>query len=155
MKKVALALLVFVSLNADLLELVHKGKFFKCDSAISQEFDSYMNSSDGRVSTDYFSLGGKTFSIMATYGTQGDGVWQHTVFEKDGSICYAYSTTDIVTNKSCIAYKEENPVWKYISSQGDFTWTKNKGNVDALLKNLPNGGCSIKFMLSKKYPADK
>lgn len=150
-----LAVFLSTCINADLLELVHEGKFFKCDSAISQEFASYIKSDEGRVSRDYFSAGGKTVSLMATWGKQGDTVWKYTVFENQDSKCNAYSVSEITTNKSCMAYKEENPAWKYVASQGDYTWTENKGKVDALMSNLPNGGCSVKFKMSKTYPADK
>lgn len=136
------------------MDLVHKNGFVGCDSAIKQQFKSYMESGDGRVSIDYFEKNGKTFSIMATWGKVGDSIMQHTVFEKSGTVCYAYQLSQISTEESCDEYKEANPVWKYVDSKGDYLWTKNSGGVDALMKRLPNGGCYISYNVSNKYSVD-
>lgn len=147
--------LVFIAsnANADILDMAHKAGFTGCDSAISERFSFYIKAGVGRVTTDHFN-NGKSYSIMVTYGDQGDPVMQRAVFEKDGAKCNSYDTSMITSKLSCIAYKEENPVWKYIASQGDFTWTQNSGGVDALLLALPSGGCGVIFNINNSYPAD-
>ena len=67
-----------------------------------------------------------------------------TFINNDGS-CQAYMFGQIVTQKSCIQYKEENPVWSYIEAQGDNIWVKNPGGVIAILKNAPVDGCIVSF----------
>lgn len=156
MKKIGLlTTLLFLNLHAELVDLAHNAKFYKCDSAINQEFKYYLKSSNGESKSYFFNKDGTTFAILATWGAQGDGIMEHTVFEKHGSSCNAYQTATIITNKSCIAWKEENPAWSYVRSVSDFTWTVNKGGIDSILTNLPNGGCSINFNSNTIYPIDK
>jgi hypothetical protein len=138
----------------DALELPHGAGFYGCDTAINKSLSFYIKSETGRISGDYFMKNPSTYALMVTFGTQGDSVFQHFVFEKKGSSCYVYQTS-IITNKiGCLAWKEENPEWKYVASSGDFTWTKNKGGVDGLLNTLPSGGCSVIYNQNNIYPTD-
>lgn len=156
MKKIVLLItLLFLNLNADLVDLAHDAKFYKCDSAINQEFKYYLKSSNGEAKAYYFNQDSNTFALLATWGDKGDGIWQYSIFSKSGPSCNVYQTATITTNKSCIAWKEENTAWKYVKSNGDFTWTANKGGIDTILTNLPNGGCNINFNMNSKYPIDK
>lgn len=150
---ISVGLLTASNSNADLLDMAHRAGFTGCDSAINERFSFYNKADSGRVTTDHFN-NGKTFSIMATFGVQGDSVMIRSVFEKDGDKCNSYATSMITSKLSCIAYKEQNPAWKFVESQGDFTWTKNSGGVDALLLALPAGGCGILYNVNSIYPAD-
>ena len=96
--------------NAELLALVHKNGFTGCDTAISKEFEGYVNSSEGRVSVDSIDDKPRTLSVIATWGKVGDSVFQRTVFERNGATCNTYQTSMISYAQNCIAYKEKNPV---------------------------------------------
>jgi hypothetical protein len=149
-----------LSANADvdsarLLAMVHKAGFTGCDTAILKEFDDYLKSPTGRISGDYFKKGGRTYSLMATWGKPRDSIFQHTTFEKDGDTCNTYQVSMIDNDENCMAYKEQNPVWKYVESTGDYMWTKNAGNVDALMQTTRGGSCNVVYQINKTYPADK
>lgn len=146
-----------ISANADeqVLSLAHKYGFNGCDNAINAEIASYDKSATGRISLEHFEQSNKSISILFTFGTPGDSVFVSDVFTKDANICYVYKYSQINSVDSCIAYKENNPAWKFVDTQGDYTWTKNIGGVDALMLSLPKGGCVVNFKSSNKYPADK
>lgn len=158
---VCLSFLSTMSLNANaddssatVLSLAHKASFNGCDGAIVKEFEGYINSDSGRISSDYFNKNGQTFSLMATFGSQGDSVFIRTVFEKDGETCKAYRTTIVSSSDNCMAYKEKNLAWKYVEATGDYMWTKNAGGVDALMQTTKGGYCNIIFNIAKNYPAN-
>ena len=140
--------------NAGILGLVHKDGFNGCDSAIEKQFAYYIKSPGGRLSKDYFEANGKTLSIMATWGEPGDSIFQKVVFEKTNTECRAYITSFLTSKMSCMEYKEKNPDWKYIDTQGSYTWLQNKGGVDALFNTLPSGDCGILYSYSTSYPID-
>jgi hypothetical protein len=153
MMSVMLLVLVVSNVNADVITMAHNAGFTNCDTAINEALSFYNKSDSGRINTAYFNDNTKTFSAMVTFGEQGDTVFQRVIFENDGSACYAYETSMITSKLSCIAYKEENPVWKFVATQGDFTWTQNGKGINALLKNQPSG-CSIFYEQNVKYSLD-
>lgn len=152
----ALCTIMFASMgaNAELMNMVNKIGLKGCNSAIEKNFASYIKAGNGRVTVDYFKKTGPTFSIMATWGDAGDTMLQRTIFVKEGGSCNTYQTSILTTAESCMSYKETYAAWKYVATSGDYVWTKNSGNVDALMKTLPKGGCSVTFNVSSTYPAD-
>jgi hypothetical protein len=140
--------------SSKFLAMVHKANFVGCDSAILKNFDGYIKSPDGRVTTDSFKKGGNTYSITATWGKMGDSIYQRTVFEKNGAACQAYQTTIIAVDDNCMAYKEKTPAWKYVEATGDYIWTTNTGGVDALMQTTKGGSCNVIYQITKNFPAD-
>ena len=138
--------------SKDLLYMAHKAGFNRCDKAIAEEFKSLANNSDGVASTGYFN--NRSFSVMATWGKKNDSVWKNTTFIKFGRRCLAYSLIGSTFPSKCDAFKTKNPEWQVMKKATDFTWTQNKGGVNALLKDLPNGSCSITYRIHQAYEVD-
>lgn len=136
-----------MNLSAGPIEMAHKAGFVGCDTAINTELSHYMKSDNGRVNIEYddVKMKNKVISFLVTYGRSGDTVLEKATFINNDGSCQAYMFGQIVTQKSCIQYKEENPVWSYIEAQGDNIWVKNPGGVIAILKNAPVDGCIVSF----------
>ncbi|MGI9279715.1 MAG: hypothetical protein ACR2PX_08800 [Endozoicomonas sp.] len=134
---------------SNLIELAHKAGFDRCDAAITTEFKDLAEQGNGVASTGYFN--DRSFNIMATWGSQKDSVWKNTTFIKFGRSCLAYSVIGTVYGGSCSAFNDKNPQWGVIKEQGGFTWTKNKGGVNAIMKSLPNGSCEITYRIHQNY----
>lgn len=141
------ALISSMTAFAGPIEMAHNAGFVGCDTAINTELSSYMQSDSGRINIEYddVKLKNKAISFLVTFGSSGDTVLQKTTFINHGGSCQTYIFAQITTPKSCIQYKEENPVWKYVEAQGDNIWVKNPGGVIAIFKNAPVGGCIISF----------
>ncbi|MCW7552350.1 hypothetical protein NX722_06765 [Endozoicomonas gorgoniicola] len=135
--------------DSDLLDLAHKAGFNRCDTAIETEFSDMTRIGNGVASTGYFN--DRSFNVMATWGNDRDSVWKNTTFIKFGRSCLAYSVVNTTFKNSCSAFKEQNPEWKVIREQGDFTWTRNAGGVNAILKSLPNDVCAITYRIHQAY----
>ncbi|WP_062270451.1 hypothetical protein [Endozoicomonas arenosclerae] len=134
---------------SNLIELAHKAGFDRCDSAIATEFKDLATQGNGVASTGYFN--DRSFNIMATWGDEKDNVWKNTTFIKFGRSCLAYSVIGTTYNASCSNFNEKNPEWGVIKAQGGFTWTRNKGGVNAIMKSLPNGSCEITYRIHQNY----
>lgn len=143
----AMGLFAVSSVSAGPIEMAHKAGFVGCDNAINTELSGYTQSGNGRINIEFDSvrMKNKAISFLATYGDSGDTVLNKITFLNLGGSCQTYVFIQITTAKSCIQYKEENPVWKYVEAQGDNIWTENQGGVNAILKNAPVGGCIISF----------
>jgi hypothetical protein len=117
--------------------------------------ESYEHSSSGRINVNFSDeLVDRMITLTVTFGVPGDSVFSTVTFLHEGSSCWSVKTSMITTPKQCMQYKEENPVWKYVETQADVTWTVNPGGVNALLKSLPSGGCVIAWpSITHKYPA--
>lgn len=138
---------------ADPVEMANKAGFKGCDNAISEEMSHYINADNGRINIEYDdeNFKGRSISFLTTHGNNGDTVLQKNTFIKSGASCQVYLFGQITTQKSCMQFKEENPVWKYVSSQADNIWTKNSGGVIAILKSGPIGGCIVSYNRSAAY----
>ena len=141
------ALISSMNASAGPIEMAHNAGFIGCDTAINTELSSYMHFSCRRINIDYddVKMKNKAISFLVTFGRSGDSVLQKTTFINHGGSCRTYIFGQITTPKSCIQYKEENPVWKYVEAQGDNIWVKNPGGVSAILKSAPVGGCIVSF----------
>ena len=135
----------------DLIKMAHKAGFNRCDAAIVEEFKGLANNDDGVASTGYFN--NRSFSIMATWGEEKDSVWKNTTFIKFGRRCLAYSLIGSTFPSTCAAFKAGNPQWETMKKAADFTWTTNKGGINALLKDLPNDHCSVTYRIHQAYEA--
>lgn len=140
-----------LSQASDLLSLAHKAGFDRCDSAIATEFQDLSTNGNGVASTGYFN--DRSFNVMATWGKDRDSVWKNTTFIKFGRNCLAYSVISTTFPAGCVVFKEKNPQWSVIKEQGDFTWTRNKGGVNAIMKSLPNGACEVTYRVHQTYQA--
>jgi len=129
--------------------------FKGCGGAIREAMKSYIRSPDGRYFTKWSDETiVNSYFFGAAFGQAGDTIYQDTAVVKAGNICVVTTSTVLTVNQRCIQYKEENPAWTYEATLGDYTFTKNKGGVRALLKDF-NSGCVVQFNMAQKYPADK
>ncbi|MDD7805120.1 MAG: hypothetical protein PUP46_06090 [Endozoicomonas sp. (ex Botrylloides leachii)] len=142
-------LLPLSAYGTDLTAMAHKAGFNRCDHAIAEEFKGLAQKGDGVASTGYFN--NRSFSIMATWGKKKDSIWKNTTFVKFGRRCLAYSVVGSTFPSTCSVFKAENPQWKSMKQVADFTWTQNKGGVNALLKDLPNDHCSVTYRIHQAY----
>ncbi|WP_263078948.1 hypothetical protein [Endozoicomonas sp. Mp262] len=154
---ILLALLTIFPLSlpasaTDLLSMAHKAGFNRCDSAILEEFKGLSENGEGVASTGYFN--NRSFSVMATWGKDKDSIWKNTTFIKFGRRCLAYSLVGSTFPTDCTSFKSENPQWQEIRKAADFTWTQNQGGINALLKDLPSGGCSVTYRIHQAYTID-
>ncbi|AMO56433.1 hypothetical protein GZ77_06485 [Endozoicomonas montiporae] len=137
---------------SDLLALAHNAGFNRCDSAIQTEFSDMARVGNAVASTGYFN--DRSFNVMATWGKDQDSVWKNTTFIKFGRSCLAYSVINTTFAKGCDTFKQQNPEWEEIRKQGDFIWTRNAGGVNAILKSLPNGVCSVNYRIHQTYDSE-
>ncbi len=139
--------------SAGPIEMAHKAGFTGCDKAISTEMAHYTNYGNGRINIEYDNkrFKNKAISFLTTHGNSGDTVLQKNTFINHGGSCQAYLFGQITTSKNCVQFKEENPVWTYVESQGDNIWTKNSGGVIAVLKSAPIGGCIVSYNRAALY----
>lgn len=135
--------------GTDLISMAHKAGFNRCDNAITEEFKGLAQNGEGVASTGYFN--NRSFSVMATWGKKKDSVWKNTTFIKFGRRCLAYSLIGSTFPSKCSAFKTNNPQWETMKQAADFTWTQNKGGINALLKDLPNDNCSITYRIHQAY----
>ncbi len=156
MPRTGILLMVLMALPSaqasDLLSMAHKAGFDRCDSAIIEEFKGLSEKGDGVASTGYFN--NRSFSVMATWGKDNDSVWKNTTFIKFGRRCLAYSLVGSTFPNNCKSFKTNNPQWHEVKQTTDFTWTQNEGGINALLKDLPNEGCSVTYRIHQAYDID-
>ena len=134
---------------SNLVKLAHKAGFNKCDQAIEAEFRDLDKQGNAIASTGYFN--NRSFNIMATWGAEGDSVWKNTTFIKFGRSCLAYSVIGITYQEACSNYQKKNPEWAEVRKLGDFTWTKNKGGVSAIMKEPSKDRCEITYRVHQNY----
>lgn len=138
----------FLSFAAENLpiRMAHEVGFFGCDSLIEEEFKVFNASSSNRINISYDRrFKDKFIGFLATYGSIGDGVLQSVTIVNHGKECQSFTFTEIITTKSCMQYREENPYWGDSATQGDYFWTQNNGGVIAIFKTAPVGGCIVSF----------
>ncbi|MDP0587719.1 MAG: hypothetical protein QS748_00295 [Candidatus Endonucleobacter bathymodioli] len=156
MSRTSIALVLLVTCSSahgvDLISMAHKAGFNRCDDAISKEFSSLSENGEGVASTGYFN--NRSFSVMATWGNEKDSVWKNTTFIKFGRRCLVYSLVGSTFPSTCSVFKEKNPQWETKKKVVDFTWTQNKGGINALLKDLPGNNCSVTYRIHQAYNID-
>ncbi len=118
--------------------------------AIREAF-SNAGGSDINVNTDYFSeIASSDITLTAIYGRAGDSVQQQTTITKIGKSCYSKSLTILTETKSCTAYLNELPKFKYVKEINGHILAKNAGGIDLSLKPL-NNGCVAIFQGNNKF----
>ncbi|MGI9275722.1 MAG: hypothetical protein ACR2PT_12870 [Endozoicomonas sp.] len=136
---------------SDLINLAHKAGFDRCDNAITTEFKELAVNGNGVASTGYFN--NRSFNVLATWGGKDYSALKSSTFIKFGRKCLAYSIINTTYSGACKTFMEKNPGWEMIREQGSFTWTRNKGGVNAILKTLPNQICDITYRIHQTYEA--
>lgn len=124
------------------LKLAHEKGFVGCDAAITKAFAE--TGGDIRVNVSQVpDTHADTLRLTATSGNPGDSIFVDAEFRRLGSKCFYSQTAIITSEKSCIAYKEENPAFRFVAQSTDFTWTQNSGGVLLLLKSVGSGCVAI------------
>jgi hypothetical protein len=116
----------------------HKQGFKGCDSAIKKVYEN-AGGTDIRVNVTVDNSNPNFLSMVSSWGSKGDSVFNKTTFIKEGKKCHYDLTGVLHTTKSCLAYAKENSSFDYTAETGDYIWMKNKGGVLMLLHPAGSG----------------
>lgn len=130
------------------VQQAHQQGFKSCDSAIRKTHE-HAGGSDIRVNVTTHSDNPNQLTMESTWGNKGDSVFMKATYFNKGKQCKYDLISILHTAKSCMAYAQEMPMFRYISETGDYIWMKNKGGVNMLLH--PTGqGCSAIFTYAQE-----
>ena len=126
----------------------HGQGFTGCDRAIKRHHEN-AGGADIRVNVASYKNNPNLLTMVSTWGSKGDSVFSKATFLKQGQKCF-YDTTSIITSsKSCLAYAQSVPAFKYVAETGDYIWMKNEGGASLLLKPVENG-CIATFTVDQE-----
>ncbi|MHB0765817.1 hypothetical protein ACYCFC_15770 [Stutzerimonas sp. NM35] len=157
MKKYAALLAVLtstVTLAADqsfvdfAVKQAHSQGFTGCDAAIKLQHRN-AGGSDIRTNVTTYKDNPNLLTMLSTWGSKDDSVFSKATYLKQGQECFYDVTTIITTSKSCLAYAQSVPAFKYIAEAGDYIWMKNEGGANLLLTPAGNG-CVATFSVDQK-----
>jgi len=126
----------------------HKQGFNGCDAAIKRHHEN-AGGADIRVNVTTYRNNPNLLTMVSTWGAKGDSVFSKATFVKQSQKCLYDSTSILTTSKSCLAYAQEMPAFKYVAEAGDYIWMKNKGGANLLLKPIENG-CVATFTVDQE-----
>ncbi|WP_394203394.1 hypothetical protein [Shewanella waksmanii] len=126
----------------------HNQGFTGCDTAIKKIYEN-AGGADIRINVTKHNDNPNQFTMVGTWGSKGDSVFNKVTLFKVGAQCKYDLTSIIQSSKSCMAYAKGVPALEYVGETGDYVWMENKGGVNAVLH--PTGlGCTIIFNLDQK-----
>lgn len=126
----------------------HDMGFTGCDRAIARHHE-IAGGDEFRVNvTSYKSIPG-LLTMVSTWGSKGDSVFSKATFLNQGQKCFYDTTIMLTTSKSCLAYAQSMPAFKYVAENGDYIWMKKEGGSNLLLKPVENG-CVATFTVDQE-----
>ena len=130
------------------IKQAHNQGFTGCDNAIKKIYEN-AGGTDIRVNVTRHTDNPNQFTMMSTWGSKNDSIFNKVTLFKMGLQCKYDLTSIIQSSKSCMAYSKEMSMFNYIDETADYIWMQNAGGVNMLLH--PTGsGCTAVFSYDQK-----